>query len=366
MPEEPRVQERVPDAQAPDDRDRSGDRGHARQDQPDRRWVRPASGTAPRSALRPAAQQRQRAERPDQERGEQHRAHHVHAPAPARRVPAAARRPGQREGADAHRHVDVEDPAPCGRKRIRQGRARGNAETREGDLRVDDVQDRGAQERPGGHPQERERTDDAQGPGPAGAREQVGRGGRGHRHQRAATGRLDQPRDDQQLERGRGAGQRGADGEQAQRPEEHAAVAPQVRQPPRQRHRDDIHQQVAVDDPGGLAEAGPGGQVGDDRRQGDRRDHQLEAGQEHPRPKDGEEHEGVATREGVHVPSVGCRDRHGGGCDSRSMRRAVPCRRPRLRRDSESRGTPNPRGNVTGPQRMRRGHRSGLPDPLQR
>ena len=33
------------------------------------------------------------------------------------------------------------------------------------------------------------------------------------------------------------------------------------------------------------------GEVGEDRRQGDRRDHQLEPGQEHADPDDGEQHE---------------------------------------------------------------------------
>ena len=33
------------------------------------------------------------------------------------------------------------------------------------------------------------------------------------------------------------------------------------------------------------------GEIGEDRRQGDGRDHQLEAGQEHAGPEDGEQHE---------------------------------------------------------------------------
>ncbi len=84
--------------------------------------------------------------------------------------------------------------------------------------------------------------------------------------------------------------------EHDERAEEQAAVAPQVGQAPGQRHRDDVDQQVAVDDPGGLAQAGPAGEVGDDRGQGDRRDHELEAGEEHAGAQDGEQDEAVAAR----------------------------------------------------------------------
>ena len=87
------------------------------------------------------------------------------------------------------------------------------------------------------------------------------------------------------------------DREDRQRAEEQPPRAPQVRQPAGQRHRQDVDEQVAVDDPARLAQLDPGGaaarvgEVGEDRRQGDGRDHQLEAGQEHAGPEDGEQHE---------------------------------------------------------------------------
>ena len=72
--------------------------------------------------------------------------------------------------------------------------------------------------------------------------------------------------------------------------EEQAPGAPDVGEAARQRHRDDVGEQVAVDDPRGAAELGEGGlarpigigldEVVDDRRQGDGRDHQLEAREE--------------------------------------------------------------------------------------
>ncbi len=81
--------------------------------------------------------------------------------------------------------------------------------------------------------------------------------------------------------------------------QEQASGAPDVGQAARERHRDDVCEQVAVDDPRGAAELGEGGLAGpigvgddeivDDRRQGDGRDHQLEAGQEDTGAEDGQQ-----------------------------------------------------------------------------
>ena len=95
--------------------------------------------------------------------------------------------------------------------------------------------------------------------------------------------------------------------EDHQRAHEQPPDAPQVGQPAGHRHGQDVDQQVAVDDPAGLAQLDPGGaavrvgQVGQDRRQRDRGDHELEAGQEDADPDDGEEH---VRRAAVHAGSV--------------------------------------------------------------
>ena len=73
------------------------------------------------------------------------------------------------------------------------------------------------------------------------------------------------------------------------------AGAPQVGQPAGHRHRQDVDQQIAVDDPAGLAQLDPGGatggigKVGQDRRQRDRGDQQFHPGQEDAEPDDGEQ-----------------------------------------------------------------------------
>ena len=237
-----------------------------------------AGSGPPDVGLGAAAQQGQGPEAADEEGREQDRAHDVEPPGPPGRLPAAAGGPGHDEGDDRDRDVDVEDPAPGGHEQAAGRRARVDAQLRQRRGRVDRAQDRGAQERSGGHAEERQRRDEAQGPRTPGAREQV-RGCRGRdRDQRPAADRLDEPRGDQQLERRRHAGQQAADREHDERREEQPPRAPQVGHPPGQRHRDDRHEQVAVDDPRRLAEAGPARHVGHDRRQGDGRDHELEAG----------------------------------------------------------------------------------------
>ena len=98
--------------------------------------------------------------------------------------------------------------------------------------------------------------------------------------------------------------------EQPERAEEQAPGAPDVDQPAGQRHRDDVREQVAVDDPRGAAELGErvlgvGREVDDDRRQGDGRDHQLEAGEEDAGAEDRQEHVGggAGHRRRVHTRS---------------------------------------------------------------
>ena len=75
-------------------------------------------------------------------------------------------------------------------------------------------------------------------------------------HQDAAAERLDEPRGDQLVERS-GRGPASSDRrEDDQRAQEQPARAPQVGQATGERHRDDVHQQVAVDDPRRLAQLG--------------------------------------------------------------------------------------------------------------
>ena len=115
-------------------------------------------------------------------------------------------------------------------------------------------------------------------------------------------------------------GQRGAHHEDRERAEEQPPRAPQVGEPPGQRHREDVDEQVAVDDPARLAQLDPGGAAGrvgevvEDRRQGDGRDHELEAGEEDARAEDGEQHERRSavhgrecTGEAASQGSMGCR-----------------------------------------------------------
>src|SRR5204863_5100373 len=83
--------------------------------------------------------------------------------------------------------------------------------------------------------------------------------------------------------------------EQRERQKEEPARSPQVGQPAGQGHRDDVDEQIAVDDPRGVAELGDVREIAQDRRQGDGRDHQLEARQEDPDTEHAEQRNGVAT-----------------------------------------------------------------------
>ena len=125
----------------------------------------------------------------------------------------------------------------------------------------------------------------------------------------AAADALDDPADDQLVEALSASRDDRSDDEDDQRAEEQAAGSPDVREATGQRHRDDIGEQVAVDDPRGVAELGEGGlaeligdrEIEQDRRQRGRRDHQLEAGEEDPDPEDREEAPGT---EPAHPGSV--------------------------------------------------------------
>jgi hypothetical protein len=139
---------------------------------------------------------------------------------------------------------------------------------------------------------------------------QMGRGRGRDRDERAAAQRLDEPGCDEQVEARGGARQERPDGERGERGEEQPAYPPQVGQPARQRHRRDIDEEIAVDDPRRPPELGPrldagnplaAGHVDDDRGQGYGGDHQLEPGQEHAGAEDGKQDERSAA---AHRPSV--------------------------------------------------------------
>ena len=130
----------------------------------------------------------------------------------ARRLPAGRGGPGEDQGDERDGHVDVEDPAPGGRRR---GPASGVAEPGPDErlLRMDRRQDGRPEERAGGHPEERQRADDPERARPAVALEQVGRSGRPDRDEDAAADRLDEARGDELIEVLGHARQRGAERE---------------------------------------------------------------------------------------------------------------------------------------------------------
>ncbi len=146
---------------------------------------RPVSGTlvAPNSV---------RAYEPGRERDpEERRPRQVDPAGAAWRVPVPRGRPADDQGHDADRHVDEEDPPP-GRGEERLERLAGQDR-----LRMEAAQHRRPDERPGGHPEERQRADDPERAGARAAAEEV-RGGRGpHRDEGAAADRLDEARRDE-------------------------------------------------------------------------------------------------------------------------------------------------------------------------
>ena len=159
-----------------------------------------------------------------------------------------------------------------------------------GGARVERAEDRRARERSGGHPQERQAADHAEGPRPVEAAP--------YRCAAAAvaTGTMIPPpnawtsRAAISWPRSWLAPARAEPIVKANRPEqEQPAGAPQVGQAAGEGHRPDVDEQVAIDHPGGRAQLGPVGQAGHDRRQGHGRDHQLEAGEEHRDAQDQEQ-----------------------------------------------------------------------------
>ena len=183
----------------------------------------------------------------------------VQAGRPARRLPAGATRPRRRAGRTMpDRDVDVEDPAPrraSGRRRTAP--ARPTPSRLERRLDVEPAEDRRPEERPGGHPEERQRADDAERPRPGVALEQVRRRGGPDRDEDAAADALDDPRR-RSARRASGRGRRAAS------PTMNTTSAPRnSRRAPQtsasaagQRHRDDVGEQVAVDDPRRVGGAG--------------------------------------------------------------------------------------------------------------
>ena len=159
---------------------------------------------------------------------------------------------------------------------------------------------------------------------------EVGRRGRRDRDQGAAPDGLDEPRGDELVEALGRAGEERPDREGHERTEEQPPRAPQVGEAAGERHRGHVHQQVAVDDPGRPPQLRPVGQVDDDRRQRDRRDHQLEAGQEDAGAQDGQQDERRGTGHGRSVAGSAC----GAGRDAvwgPSVVRAVGLRCARTR-----------------------------------
>ena len=288
----------------------------------------------------------------------------------AARVPAGAGGPGDCQSADADRDVDVEDPAP----RRRNGgheRPAGDAHVGQGGFGVDRLQYGRTDERPGGHAQERQRADDAQGPRPRRALEQVRGGGGGHWDDRAATDRLDEPGGDQLVEVLGDARQERPEGEDGKGGEEEPAGAPQVGQAAGQRHRHHVDQQVAVDDPGRLAQIRPVGHRGQDLWQGHGRDHQLEAGQEDADAEDPQHQVRVASAHGPECM------RHGRPLGTARLNRGRPLRRIRHRAAPSRHSPAHPRATRpahiaaatrslqpsirTSPNRSDRAHRRGPP-----
>ena len=349
-PEQARVEERVGDAQAADDgrramaiaatprsadRDRRGSRPSARRCSFEPRRVRPSSPAtsatpneaAPTTSTRPAA---------------------------ARRLPVRGGGPGEHQGDDPDRDVEVEDPAP-GRREDR-GRAACRAARRR-------------RAPPPGGPRRGWRRPTT---GPAAMPRKVsapitpsarGRIAPPNRCDAAAvpTGTSTPP---PTAWTSRAAiswssvwGRRRARTRPMkidQRAQEQPARAPQVGQPAGHRHGQDVDQQVAVDDPADAlrssTQADPpfgSAEVGQDRRQRDGGDHQLEPGQEDAGPDDGEQHE---RRTAVHPGECSGGRRRARG---RAGRAAVVARPGRGRqRTTRGRG-PQSGGQGAGTGRLR-------------
>ena len=322
--EEPRIEERVADAQAADDPDRREDDGRGQEsgrhgDRFDR-----APGDLGR------ADEGQAHEPGQQRRTEPERADDIDPAGSSRRIPAGRCRPSDDERDQADRHVDEEDPAPRRREHVLPRSSETGA--LEGVLGVERGEDRGPDERADGHAEEGQRADDPERSWSARAVVEVGGSGRPDGYQHAAAERLDQPGGDELVEALGEPGQHRADDEDGQRTMNGRRAPHRSVEPAGQRHREDVHEQVAVDDPARLAELDPGGTAGgvgqviEDRWQGDGRDHQLEAGQEHARPEHDEQHEG---RPAIHAAECRRRRKAARGRSLRGTPRLTPPRRAR-------------------------------------
>ena len=95
---------------------------------------------------------------------------------------------------------------------------------------MDRAEDGHAQDRAEGHPEERQRPDEPERPGPCRTVIEMRRGRRPDRHEYPAADRLDEPGGDELVQvLGGGTGQRRADGKHGQRPEEQPPRAPRRR-----------------------------------------------------------------------------------------------------------------------------------------
>ena len=176
-----------------------------------------------------------------------------------RRLPVGRGRPGEGQRDDPDRDVEVEHPAPGGRRgrprsaspaaRRRRARPPGGPTPRIAAPTTG----------PAAIPRNVSAPTTPERPRPRRAAEQVRGGRRPDRDEHAAADRLDEPRRDELVERLGGAGQRRPDGEDDERAHEQPPGAPQVGQPAGHRHGQDVDQQVAVDDPARLAQLDPGG-----------------------------------------------------------------------------------------------------------
>ena len=234
---------------------------------------RPRPGRAPVPAISRDADERQAdqpgrpARAPNQDRPERRRSR------PGRRgvsQPGEAAQASDERG-DPDRHVEVEDPAPGRDEESRPAGPRRRRRSRPAPSSAWIAPRIAAPANgPAAMPEERQRADDAERPRPrvrprTGARRRPCRPGPGRRHRA-----LDEPR---RRSAGRGPGPRPASADPTMNTtsaaEEQPAGAPQVGQPAGQRHRHDVDEQIAVDDPAGLAQLDPGraaGRVGRGRR----------------------------------------------------------------------------------------------------
>ena len=196
--------------------------------------------------------------------------------------------------------TQIEDPAPARRDQRAAGQ-------------VERLQDRGTDEWPGSHAQERQRAHDADCAGAGLTIEEVSGGGRGEREDGARAGALNDPRGNQGIQALGGAGGKAADGKGAQAEAVQRGEVETVGCAAGQRHDRDIGNQVAVDDPRGAAQLSPIGQVVDDLRQRHGGDHQLDAHEERAHPERREHQQPCPSR---HSPSIAAHRPRRGGLDT--------------------------------------------------